>query len=126
MTYSIDNDNAGFTLTSDSRLTDDQERRLKLVREGHTQVANIARDKTLIAIATQEGLYVRIDRRTAWGNPFILGKDGDRGTVIEKYANYLTKNPSLKNKSQDLRGKLLGCWCYPEDCHANVLIKGMF
>ena len=108
---------------SDSKLTDDQERRLNLVRAGHAQIANISTDKILIAIATQEGLYVRVDRRTVWGNPFILGKDGCRNTVIEKYANYLTKNPSLKNKSQDLRGKLLGCWCYPEDCHASALIK---
>jgi hypothetical protein len=116
---------AEFTLTSDSRLTDDQERRLTLVREGHTQIANISKDKALIAIAMQEGLYVRVDRNTIWGNPFILDEDGDRDTVIKSYSSYLKMKPSLKNKSQDLRGKLLGCWCYPEDCHASALIKGL-
>ena len=106
-------------------LTEDQARRLDLVMDGFTQVANISKDKGLILLAEERGLYVRIDRNTIWGNPFILDDDGDRETVIENYEDYLTKKPSLQNKANELRGKLLGCWCYPENCHAHALIKGL-
>jgi hypothetical protein len=29
------------------------------------------------------GVY--IGRGSAWGNPYVIGKDGDRAEVIEKY-----------------------------------------
>ena len=31
------------------------------------------------------GIY--IGRGSAWGNPFVIGRDGDRAEVIEKYKN---------------------------------------
>ena len=79
----------------------------------------------LIAWAETEGLYVRIDRRTDWGNPFEMPGDGDRDTVIANYRDhYLPHKPSLLNRIGDLGGKALGCWCAPEACHGDVL-KGM-
>ena len=29
---------------------------------------------------------VYIGRPSIWGNPFVIGKDGTRGEVVEKYA----------------------------------------
>lgn len=76
----------------------------------------------LIAWATEADLYVRIDRRTEWGNPFELPGDGDRATVIGNYdAHYLPYKPSLLAKLDTLRGKVLGCWCAPEPCHGDIL-----
>lgn len=104
-------------------LTEDQARRLTLALDGVSQIANISNDKVLIELATQKGIYEKIDRNTVWGNPFVLGEDGDRKTVIENYRDYLTKKPSLQRQSQNLRGKILGCWCYPQNCHGHVLIE---
>lgn len=104
-------------------LTEDQSRRLTLALDGVTQIANISNDKVLIELAIQKGIYEKIDRNTVWGNPFVLGDDGDRETVIENYRDYLTKKPSLQRQSQNLRGKILGCWCYPQNCHGHVLIE---
>lgn len=104
-------------------LTEDQGRRLTLALDGVTQIANISNDRVLIDLAIQKGIYEKIDRNTVWGNPFILGDDGDRETVIENYRDYLTKKPSLQRQSQNLRGKILGCWCYPQNCHGHVLIE---
>lgn len=106
-----------------SVLTEDQARRLTLAMDGVTQIANISNDRVLIDLATQKGIYEKIDRNTVWGNPFVLGDDGDRETVIENYRDYLTKKPSLQRQSQNLRGKILGCWCYPQNCHGHVLIE---
>lgn len=79
----------------------------------------------LIEWATQSGLYVRVDRRTEWGNPFEMGQDGDRETVIANYRDhYLPYKPSLLLRLSELRGKALGCWCAPEPCHGDVLRQG--
>lgn len=78
--------------------------------------------QNLINWADQRGLYVRIDRRTEWGNPFEIPDDGGRDAVIRNYAeHYLPHKPSLLKRLESLRGKALGCWCAPEPCHGDVL-----
>jgi hypothetical protein len=78
----------------------------------------------LIRWAEQNNRYVRIDRRTDWGNPFEMPADGDRTAVIQSYAlHYLPHKPSLLGRLEDLRGKALGCWCAPEACHGDVLLE---
>lgn len=76
----------------------------------------------LITWAEARGLFVRVDRRSQWGNPFELGADGDRSTVIGNYRDhYLPHKPSLLDHVHQLRGKALGCWCAPEPCHGDVI-----
>ena len=44
-----------------------------------------------------------------WGNPFKIGKDGNRRQVIEKYEAWLKADPELCQKVRtELRGKVLG------------------
>ncbi len=84
---------------------------------------NLRRHHNLIAWAKERGLFVRVDRTTPWGNPFELGKDGDRETVIANYRDhYLPFKPTLLARLGELRGKALGCWCAPLACHADVLV----
>ena len=64
---------------------------------------------------------VKVDRSTEWGNPFIIGRDGDRKTVIKKYKEWITQNKLMKDLPK-LKGKDLLCWCAPEPCHADVLL----
>lgn len=60
----------------------------------------------------------------AWGNPFEIGKDGDREAVIAKYEKWLLAQPQLIAKAQkELRGKDLVCCCTPKHCHGHILIK---
>lgn len=93
------------------------------LRRGETVVVSMrGQHENLIRWAESEGKYVRIDRRTEWGNPFEMPADGDRATVIAAYAeHYLPHKPSLIEKLPSLRGKVLGCWCAPERCHGDVL-----
>lgn len=69
---------------------------------------------------------VYIGRGSKWGNPFVIGKDGDRTEVIEKYSQYIRKqmvSGVLTNKDfEELRGKVLGCFCKPAACHGDVLV----
>lgn len=66
---------------------------------------------------------VRIDRKSKWGNPFVIGEDGNRAEVVEKYREWLVDQPVLLKAiaAGELDGKRLGCWCAPELCHGDVL-----
>jgi transcriptional regulator with XRE-family HTH domain len=105
--------------------SEDERDLLKRLRDGETVVVTLrGPHNNLIEWADQAGLYMRIDRRTEWGNPFEMPADGDRGTVIANYAaHYLPHKPSLLSKLETLQGKALGCWCAPEPCHGNVLVE---
>lgn len=58
-----------------------------------------------------------------WGNPFLVGKDGTRSEVIQKYKEWIVQQPELMASIQELRGLRLGCWCRPRQCHGDVLVE---
>jgi len=67
---------------------------------------------------------IYIGRPSKWGNPFIIGKDGTREEVIQKYKNYILNNPKLlEDAKRELKGKILGCWCAPQHCHGEILVE---
>jgi len=99
---------------------DDEKERKALVEAGKTVVANAQRCKNLIQWAEQNKKAVRIDRGSAYGNPFIMGKDGDRNAVCDNYRDHYLPH-KLSIKKSDLIGKVLICHCYPERCHGESL-----
>lgn len=44
---------------------------------------------------TYRGESVYVGRPSALGNPFVIGRDGDRETVIEKYRRWLWRQLQL-------------------------------
>lgn len=105
--------------------TDEEREMRERVQRGDVVVASLRGQHTrLIGWAEREELYVRVDRRSQWGNPFEMPADGDRETVIRNYEDhYLPFKPSITAKIEDLRGKVLGCWCAPDPCHGDVLAR---
>lgn len=106
--------------------------RRRKIEKGGVALANMSKgddglpvDNALLCWAEAEGLDVKITRGTEWGNPFVIGEDGDRETVIAKYRKYLDMKDGLLHrlKSGELSGKLLVCWCCPDGCHGDVLIE---
>lgn len=71
----------------------------------------------------EEHYDVRIDRKTKWGNPFIVGKDGTREEVIRMFEDWVVQQPHLMDSLHELQHKRLGCWCSPLPCHGDVLAK---
>ena len=73
----------------------------------------------------REPYDVYIGRPSMWGNPYTIGKHGDRTTVIDKYRTYLWEQVRRGNIRREqlasLHGKTLGCWCKPQPCHGDVL-----
>ena len=106
--------------------TDSEKQRRVEAEAGRTVVANIRKgaDETLVAWAKSQGKYVYIGRSRSgfsWGNPYKIGKDGDRAEVCNKHIDYFNRNNGLKARIAELKGKVLGCYCYPERCHGDYL-----
>lgn len=66
---------------------------------------------------------VYIGRPSKWGNPFVIGEDGNREEVIAKYREYILGSKDLMAAIHTLRGKTLACWCKPLPCHGDVLAE---
>lgn len=65
---------------------------------------------------------IYVGRPSKWGNPFQIGRDGDREEVIRKFTTYFL-NSDMIHHVMELHGKDLVCWCAPEGCHADILLK---
>lgn len=103
---------------------DDETERRRLVEKGIAVIANAQRDKNLIQWAEKNGKATRVDRGTAFGNPFILPDDGDRDFVCDAYRDhYLPHKQSIRRAIPQLHGKVLICHCYPQRCHAETLAE---
>lgn len=63
------------------------------------------------------------------GNPFKIGKDGDREQCIQKFKTYFWKrintDPAFLNAVLALKDKTVACFCHPKPCHLDV-IKAWF
>ncbi len=66
---------------------------------------------------------VYIGRPSKWGNPFTIGRDGDRDNVVKLYCEWVLKQPELMADIHTLKGKTLACWCAPNLCHGHVLAE---
>lgn len=66
------------------------------------------------------GDAVYCGRGSPYGNPFVMGRDGDRDTVCDRFE--IEVLPTLNVSA--LRGKDLVCFCAPKRCHCDpILIK---
>ena len=79
--------------------------------------------KTQVVHCKKQPYDVYIGRPSKWGNPFSIGVDGTREEVIAKYAAWIVKQPELMGALDELKGKVLGCWCKPRACHGDILVQ---
>jgi hypothetical protein len=67
---------------------------------------------------------IYIGRGSAWGNPYVIGKDGDRNEVIKKFREYASAVIlEYPNWLDQLVNKDLVCFCAPLACHGDVLLE---
>jgi len=62
---------------------------------------------------------VYIGRGSPYGNPFVIGKDGDRDQVCDKFECEVLPNLDVSA----LRGKDLICFCAPKRCHGDAILR---
>ena len=87
--------------------------------------------KKLVVHCKKESYDVLVDRTTIWGNPFshkpktrAKFQVETREDAITKFEQWVRSQPSMMAFiKQELRGKVLGCWCVPQACHGEVLAR---
>ena len=74
---------------------------------------------------------IYVGRPSIWSNPFTHKPLADtlaqfqvttRVEAVQKYEEWLLQQPELMARIHELQGLVLGCFCYPLPCHANVLV----
>lgn len=76
----------------------------------------------------KEPYDIFIGRGSKWGNPFIIGIDGTREEVCQKYRIWIKTQQHLLDSLYELEGKILGCYCDKKFvskglCHGCILIE---
>jgi hypothetical protein len=70
---------------------------------------------------------VYIGRGSKWGNPFVLGRDGTRDEVCDKYEAYMEAKIESGEWTLEeiaaLADRDLVCFCAPQRCHGHSLEK---
>lgn len=74
---------------------------------------------------------VYIGRPSKWGNPFShqplpnTVQVASRLKAIDAYEDWIRNGEGrhLLNDLHELEGKTIACWCHPQPCHGNVLLK---
>ena len=76
-------------------------------------------------LQSEEIVYVgrpnNIIKDSKWGNPYKLQNHENRQQVIHLFEQYTLRNNDLAHSFTELRGKNLGFYCAPAQCHAEVL-----
>jgi hypothetical protein len=80
-------------------------------------------NKTSVVHYKKDAYDIYVGRPSKFGNPFVIGKDGTRQEVVNKYREWLLTQPELLVSLRELKGKRLACWCTPRLCHGNVLAE---
>ena len=77
---------------------------------------------TVVNIRKTKRYDIYCGRPGDWGNPYKLGRDGNRESVIRKFRRHLARMVESGRTTPEelaaLSGKRLGCYCVPEPCHA--------
>jgi len=81
-----------------------------------TKVLNNRRDK----ISPRTTTY--IGRGSLYGNPFVIGTDGDRDSVCDQYEKEVLPTLNLL----PLFGRNVVCYCSPARCHGDSIISRLY
>lgn len=85
---------------------------------------------TIVVNRYKEPFQVDIGRNSKWGNPwshesksrakFIVAT---REEAIDNYRHWILGQPELIAALEEIKGKVLGCFCIPKACHGEVLAE---
>ena len=105
--------------------------KVKHIRPEYTDLQDWMNDENNIYIGRRGVVFINKNRfpekSSNFANPYKIGKDGTREEVLEKYKEYIidkiNNDHELMRELNSMKGKTLGCWCFPERCHGNILLE---
>ena len=81
--------------------------------------------RTMVVNLYRSSYDICIMRGTKWGNPFRISEHCTREESIEKHKKWLPKQKHLMDSLHKLKGKRLGCCCFPKPCHGDNLVEAV-
>jgi hypothetical protein len=96
-------------------------KKAELIKSGINSFEEWSKDQNNIYIGRNMDFYVKGTNKSKWANPYTL-KKYKLEECLSLYEDYI-RNSNLYNELEELAGKILGCWCKPEPCHGDILIK---
>lgn len=83
--------------------------------------------KTRVVNIQNDRCDVYIGRGGPFGNPYVIGENGDRAEVLRLFKLYfrdrLKRDAPFRDKVMALKGKTIGCFCHPRDCHGHIIAE---
>jgi hypothetical protein len=100
------------------------------IRPEYSNLKKWRQDKNNCYIGRAGVVFIEGERypkkASIWQNPYKISATMTRTDVLRKYKKYIKAkiiDEDLGDELEKLRGKNLGCWCHPEPCHGDVLLK---
>ena len=93
-----------------------------LIQNGYKDFDEWIKCKNHVYIGRNMSFYISGANASKWANPYSVKKYG-RDDCLKLYKDYILKNTELLNQIYELEDKELGCWCYPNKCHGDILIE---
>ena len=92
-----------------------------------TTVVNVKTDKDFDVYIGRANRRYRL-ARSPYANPFNITSECDREDAICHFRFWVltSRDPQavyIREHVHELRGKRLGCWCFPSACHGSVLAE---
>lgn len=106
--------------------------KVKYIRsDGYANLKEWIEDENNVYVGRGGVVFVDKERFPKKGskflNPFKIGRDGNRDEVLKKYKIYISEklkdDKELVYELNKMKGKKIGCWCYPEKCHGDILVE---
>ena len=94
-------------------------RKASLNKLGYRDLEHWLEDPNHIYIGRQNA-WVKGAKHSKWHNPYSVKKYGLE-LCLKLYEQYL-KDEGLDGCIEELRGKVLGCWCEEPPCHGQILV----
>lgn len=80
--------------------------------------------KTTVVNGRETACDIFVGRPSKYGNPYVIGRDGTREECIAKFRDLVKYDRDfIAEIRKHLKGKVLGCYCKPLPCHADVLAE---
>ena len=102
--------------------------KVKYIRPKYNNLKEWMNDENNIYIGRKGIVFIDGERfpknNSEFYNPFKINSNNSRDDVCLLYKNYI-KSKIDKNEIDitKLKNKTLGCWCFPEQCHGDILIE---
>eukprot|EP00386_Alphamonas_edax_P008591 GDKI01028054.1.p1 GENE.GDKI01028054.1~~GDKI01028054.1.p1 ORF type:complete len:207 (-),score=43.12 GDKI01028054.1:279-899(-) len=97
-------------------------KKAELGKRGYKDFTQWKESPNTVYIGRNMSYYVPGATGSIWQNPFPVKKHGLE-ECLRLFEQYIRDKPELLAQIHTLEGKELGCWCKPDACHGDVLVK---